>query len=403
MIDHRVEIVVAGHICLDIIPSLDGVGGGLAGLLVPGRLVNVGAAVTATGGTVSNAGLALHRLGVPVGLMGKVGDDLFGRAVLYLLRRQGPHLADGMIVRDDEPTSYSVVISPPGVDRIFLHCPGANDTFSADDIDYRRLDGARLFHFGYPPIMRRMFEDGGSELADMLGRVRDRGLTTSLDMSLPDPASPSGRADWPAILRRSLPRVDLFAPSIDEILFMLDRPRFERMLGEPGSSDVAGAVTGELLGATAATLIEMGAALVALKLGDRGLYLRTTPDRDRLVAAGAAAPADLDAWRGRELLSTCFQADLVGTTGSGDCTIAGLLLGLTRGFSPEQALTAAVAVGACSVEAADATTGVVPWPDIQRRLGSGWRRHRLALPLPGWRLDEPTGLHVGPSDAGCLA
>jgi len=45
-----------------------------------------GAATVSTGGAVSNTGIALHRLGVPTRLMGKVGDDILGRAIPDVLR-----------------------------------------------------------------------------------------------------------------------------------------------------------------------------------------------------------------------------------------------------------------------------------------------------------------------------
>src|SRR5512143_2007130 len=152
------EVVVAGHVCLDIIPALTGPPD-----LRPGRLVVIGPSSVSTGGPVGNVGLALHRLGVPVRLMGKIGDDMFGRAVLEFLRARDPQLAEGMIVAPGETTSYSVVINPPGLDRTFLHCPGANDTFGAGDLPLERLAGARILHFGYPPLMRRLYEDGGVE------------------------------------------------------------------------------------------------------------------------------------------------------------------------------------------------------------------------------------------------
>ncbi|MCK4602884.1 MAG: carbohydrate kinase family protein, partial [Phycisphaerae bacterium] len=63
MQDEQVQVVVAGHICLDIIPTFSELKGDLAAAFVPGNLINVGPAVTATGGAVSNTGLALHRLG----------------------------------------------------------------------------------------------------------------------------------------------------------------------------------------------------------------------------------------------------------------------------------------------------------------------------------------------------
>ena len=90
------DAIVAGHICLDVIPSFDNEAAGIDQLLVPGALVSVGPAVTSTGGAVSNTGIALHRLGTSVGLVGKVGDDLFGRAVLDHLRGYSERLAEGV-------------------------------------------------------------------------------------------------------------------------------------------------------------------------------------------------------------------------------------------------------------------------------------------------------------------
>jgi sugar/nucleoside kinase (ribokinase family) len=61
------DVVVAGHICLDMIPDMgsDQVSTSLEEILTPGKLVSVGPAKTATGGAVANTGLALHRLGLP--------------------------------------------------------------------------------------------------------------------------------------------------------------------------------------------------------------------------------------------------------------------------------------------------------------------------------------------------
>jgi sugar/nucleoside kinase (ribokinase family) len=371
-------VVVCGHICLDVIPTFGGAETSLTDLLVPGKLVDVGPAVIATGGAVSNTGLALHRLGVPTRLMGKVGDDLFGHAILEVVRRHDPALAEGMIVSPEAATSYTIVVNPPGVDRIFLHCPGANDSFGADDVPYHALSEVRLFHFGYPPLMRRMYLDGGRELESLFQRVKATGAVTSLDMARPDPASPAGKAPWPEILARVLPHVHLFLPSLDETLYMLDREGFDAW--EAGRLQPDGA----LLAALAAQLLDLGAGVVALKLGAEGLYLRTGG------AEALAALSELtavEAWAGRELLAPCFGVDVVGTTGSGDCAVAGLIAGLLHGLSVEETMTSAVAVGACSVEAADATSGVRTWEEVQRRVGGGWARREVGLPLPGWEWD----------------
>ena len=382
------EVVVAGHICLDMIPEFRGSGAALEEVLVPGKLINVGTLTTATGGPVSNTGLALHRLGFSVRLMGKVGDDVVGRAIMELIRQRDPALAEGMIVTKESATSYTIVISPPGVDRVFLHCPGANDTFGPEDVEYDTLEGARLFHFGYPPLMRRMFADGGRELASLLSQVKARELTTALDMARPDPASEAGRADWRGVLSRALPHVDVFLPSFDETLFMLDRERFDQMERASAGADMNAQVDGVLLRDLAEELIDMGAAIVGFKLGTQGLYLRTTKDPGRTAAMGNCAPQGATDWVDRELLAPCFQADVVGTTGSGDCTIAGFLAGLLKGLPPEDVMTAAVAVGACNVERADATSGIPHWSSVEERIRSGWSRRDVSCDLEGWRWDE---------------
>ena len=89
--------------------------------------------------------------------------------------------------------------------------------------------------------------------------------------------------------------------------------------------------------------------------------------------------------------------DEVGTTGAGDSTIAGFLSALLRDMAPHQALTAAVAVGACNVEAADALSGIRPWEETLRRVAGGWARHPLTLDAPGWRFDARATFCVSPS------
>jgi len=378
--------VVAGHFCLDVIPNLDTIPSGQFGeLFQPGHLVSVGRAVFASGGPVSNTGLALRRLGVPTQLMGKTGADAFGQIVRDIVRDIDGSLATGIVVDEDSPTSYTIIISPPGVDRIFLHSPGANDTFSATDVDYDSLGASHLFHFGYPPVMRRMYENEGEELTAIFQQAKASGITTSLDMTLPDPTSEGGQANWKVILDKTLPHVDIFLPSIEEILFMLRRETYEAIRAEHDS--ILAALSPELLNSVSDELLAMGAKIVLLKLGDQGAYLRTA-DAPSLGNLGRAAPPDVDTWASQELWAPCFQVDVVGTTGSGDATIAGFMSAFLRELSPREALTMAVAVGACNVEAADATSGLLSWKETVKRVAQGWARHPLDLSAAGWQKDE---------------
>jgi sugar/nucleoside kinase (ribokinase family) len=392
-----VEAVVAGHICLDIIPRLLGD----SVVFAPGRVIEAGRAILATGGPVSNTGLALHKLGIATRLMGKVGDDLFGRAILSILESHGPGLASGMVVAPGEASSYSIIISAPGIDRTFIHAPGSNDTFGADDVRYELLRIVRLFHFGYPPLMARMYRNDGAELLSIFRQAKACGVTTSLDLSLPDPSRPAGRVDWRTILSNTLPFVDIFLPSIEEILFMLRRPLFDQLTAK--EANLVDYVPPNLVSELGQTLLNMGAKIVGLKVGHRGLYLRTT-HMTALAQMGRGQPAKLMTWANRELWAPCFATQVVGTTGSGDATISGFLMGLLRGMSPEAALSAACAVGACSVEAADAFSGIRSWPETMERIAAGWPRlllekremPSLDMRASGWHWDEGHELWIGP-------
>lgn len=396
----KADIIVAGHTCLDVIPTLPESQRDLSTLLVPGGLVNTGPMVLATGGAVSNTGLALHRLGVPVRLMGKLGDDTFGRATLDVFRSYDPALAEGMLVAPGEYSSYTLIFSSPGVDRAFLHYPGPNDTFCAADVPADALAGARIFHFGYPPLMRRMFLDAGRESAALFSRVRAHGLVTSFDMTKPDPDSEAGRIDWRALLANVLPHVDFFLPSVEEILFMVDRVLYDRLAYDAGDTGVLSRVDGDLLSRLGQQLLDWGGAVAGLKLGDQGIYLRTTKDAKRLRDVCARLNLDTRAWTNRELLAPAFRANLVGTTGAGDCAIAGFLAGLLEGGTPEAVLTGAVAVGACNVEAADAVSGVPSWDAVRQRVGAGWEQLPVMMKLSGWGWDKQQRLWIGPKDRG---
>jgi sugar/nucleoside kinase (ribokinase family) len=382
---HVQSAIVAGHLCLDIFPSLDHLPRGqFSAIFQPGRLVQVGAARFATGGAVSNTGLALHRLGVPTRLVAKVGDDPFGQIVRAIIADRDVRLTEGIVTDPAAMTSYTVIINPPGVDRIFLHCPGANDTFGPADVRDDLLARAALFHFGYPPIMRRMYERGGMALVELLRHARTSGATTSLDLTFPDPSSDSGRADWRAILAAALPYVDLFLPSVEELLFMLRRDSYEQLSAR---GDLVAQLTPDLVSTVSAELLELGAKIVAIKLGERGLYLRTG-SRTAMETLGRARPTDWAQWADRQLWAPCFRADVAGTTGAGDTTIAGFLSALLRGLDPYAAVTAAVAVGACSVEAPDALGGVRSWEETLERIAGGWQRLPLQLAAHGWDWNE---------------
>lgn len=369
------KVIAAGHICLDITPVFHGTNvNRLDDILSPGKLVHVGAPDIHVGGSVSNTGLAMKILGADVSLAGKVGDDAFGILVKQALQEQY-HAADGLIIGRGESTSYSVVVAIPGIDRIFLHNPGANDTFTADDISGESLKETALFHFGYPPLMRNMYLNEGSELIKVFEKAKAQGAATSLDMASVDPDSPAGSADWEKILQRVLPYVDFFEPSVEELCYMLDPERFADWKKRADGRDVT-----EILDIDrdvrplADKCMEMGARVLLIKCGTPGIYYRTAGE-NRLREISKRVCLDCAGWSDREGFEKSYIPDKVlSGTGAGDTCIAAFLTAMLDGCTLEECMHLAAATGASCVAAYDAVSGLKSFEDLRKKINDGWKK-----------------------------
>ncbi|MBU4349196.1 carbohydrate kinase family protein [bacterium] len=379
------DIVVAGHICLDIIPDWRT---GSIKTIIPGHVLEMSGLKLSTGGAVANTGITLKKLGISTALLGKIGSDVLGKVVLEILQKEDKTLVENMIISKDEVSSYTIVLNPPDTDRVFLHYPGPNHTFTANDIPYEKIKSSRIFHFGYPPLMQKFYENDGEELLKMFRRIKDMKIITSLDMAMPDPESPAGKVDWQKFFKNVLPLVDVFIPSIDELLYMLRPAKYYKISAKKEKLDIT------LLDQLAEQLIDYGTNVVAIKLGDQGLYLKTQ-QIEKSNLSSLIKPKD---WNYRQLLSPCFATEVKGTTGTGDATIAGFLAQLLDGGKPEESITLATAVGACSVEAIDATGGIRPLPEVISRINSGWERLSLSIPIDNWKYDYQYKIWKGPED-----
>ncbi|MCR4819213.1 MAG: carbohydrate kinase family protein [Fretibacterium sp.] len=372
----REKFIVAGHICIDFTPPLfsaAGEGNRIEDFLTPGKLIHVGPAYLHPGGVVVNTGLTLRFLGAEVMLMGKVGDDPFGHIIRDFL--EGYNAAGGLITDPASDTSYTVVLAPPGIDRVFLHNPGANATFSAEDIDYTACEDAFLFHFGYPPLMRKMYQDGGRELAEVFRRVKEKGCLTSLDMAAVDEASEAGREDWETILRGTLPYVDFFMPSVEEICFMLDRPRYHALRERAAGGDVTQVLSvREDVAPLAERLLNMGCKLILIKCGSAGLFCRTAGE-EAFAPLRASTGLEFEGFARQEIYERSFVPEaLVSGTGAGDAAIGAFLTAMKKGYSLEWCLHLAAAEGACCVAALDALGGLKSLDALKTKIQSGWAR-----------------------------
>ena len=161
----KYDAAVAGHICLDIIPIIEPQESqDISSVFIPGRLINLNGVKMSGGGAVANTGGAMNRLGLNILPIASTGSDEFGKLLTEVVKKQsGIEIAP----KEEKSTSYSVILTVENTDRIILHDPAGNSLFGIDDIDFDEVGQAELFHLGYPPLLKRMYEDGGNELAEI--------------------------------------------------------------------------------------------------------------------------------------------------------------------------------------------------------------------------------------------
>lgn len=395
-----IEIVAAGHICLDLIPAftIEGTVDKITDVLVPGKMINMGECVVVGGGPVTNAGVSIRRLGVKTELIGKIGNDDFGRQILNWYEEHEGHFK-GIKMVEGESTSYTIAICIPGIDRFYLHHCGANDTFGYDDMDFDFIKRSKLMLFGYPPWMRKLYENTGNELTKILKKSKELGVTTALDLSLPDVDSYAGQVDWKAILEDWVPLSDIMVPSAEEIFYFLHKEKFLEKKAKLGPKDsVLDHITVKEISDLGSDLIKMGAAIAMIKCGHRGLYIRTA-GKVRLEGLGAAGCSDPDNWANRELWFPVYQEEkFVGALGSGDSAIAGFLSAFVWNHTIESCLRYANAAGSMNVTVPDGLTWNKGFADLTRRIESGWKTKDLEINEDGWK--KNFGFWVGPNNSG---
>jgi len=394
-VNKKYDITVAGHICLDIIPKIPDAGIKEIGeLFKPGKLINVKAAKISTGGPVSNTGIALKKLGLNVSFIARVGKDEFGNFIIQLLQQQGH--TEGVSISAEDRTSYTIAIAPPGIDRIFLHDPGANDHFSSDDLNEEIISQSRMFHFGYPPLMENCYQNAGDELAKIFQLAKSTGATTSLDMALPDPSSPSGKAPWRKILEKVLPYVDIFLPSIEEVFFMLDPGKYFQVKDRAGARDIVDFIEPADYTRLAGQCLQLGCRMVVIKAAYRGVYILTGNFKKR-DDWGVVPPGNRKNWSNRELWCPAFRIEnIASATGSGDSAIAGFLAAYIKGCSIEQSLKYANCVGFQNLHELDAVSGIKNWDQTSAMLEKGQLKMiDLHLQNYGWQWNPEFQMWAG--------
>ena len=99
----------------------------------PGETVLGGSFQIVPGGKGGNQAAAAARLGAPVVLIGRVGDDAFGHLLREALRKSGVSL-DLVRVDGEAATGTAQIVVAESGENAIVVAPGANERVSADDV-----------------------------------------------------------------------------------------------------------------------------------------------------------------------------------------------------------------------------------------------------------------------------
>jgi ribokinase len=273
------EVVVVGSLNQDITVAADRRPEG--GETVLGRSV-----ATASGGKGANQAVAAARAGAPVAMVGCVGADAAGEALLAGLRAAGVDPA-GVRELDDTPSGTALIVVDAAGENSIVVVPGANARLSAAAVE-QAIPGTR------PLVLAQL--EVPEEAVVAAARVAGRFVLN---------ASPV-RPLPPALLEAADPLI-------------VNAGEAAAITG----SDATDPVT------LAAAAHALGVRSIVITLGGRGARWSTG---EWTIARPAPA------------------VEVVDTTGAGDVFAGTLAAQLSRGADPEGALAAAVDAGAAAVQ-----------------------------------------------------
>ena len=313
-------VTVAGHVCVDLRPGLPG-----PPRVDPGALLAIGPLSLSVGGVVGNCSRVLSALGDTVVAHGCIGSDDVGRICRSRLERLPGVRAD--LVETDAPTSYSVVIEPPGHDRAFWHCAGANELFDGRSVPV--AEGS-LTHLGYPSLLPRLTQSGGDALVHLLERIRTGGAACSLDLAAVPQDCVLSPSQWSRLFARALPLTDVFCPSWDDLAGALSAT--SRAFTPAAALDVA------------LHALDAGAGIVLVSAGSHGFLVATGP-KVRMQLLAERLGIDASAWADFRGWFTPKDARPVEKTlGAGDTLKAAFCHALVHGLPPADAASFANSV-----------------------------------------------------------
>jgi sugar/nucleoside kinase (ribokinase family) len=306
----RYDVIVFGDTCVDLI---------VTGTDVVPRFGQVEKWVDdytlEMGGSCCLFACQAAKLGLRVGLLGRVGDDGFGRLVLQRLEESGVD-TQHVMVDPTLKTGLGIALCKPD-DRAILTYEGSLSAVWPDDVTDEYLMSARHLHHGSFFLHTRL----RPHMPDIFQRARRLGLSTSLDINW----DPEER--WNSTLPDVLPLSDVFMPNEQEALCLSGCARLEDAVG---------------------WLLSQGVSIVTMKLGADGARLYHGENVHRCAVEPAAGGDSI---------------------GAGDSFDAGFLAGWLRGLPLEQCLDIACYCGRSVAGTTGGLQGQPTWGDVCKAMG----------------------------------
>lgn len=301
-------IIVADSVCQPI-----------ARIPPPGSLIRTDRVEFTIGGCAANVAVDMARLGLQIGISGRVGNDVFGREVRDRLVAAKVNCS-GLVLSETSPTSTTFVLNVQGEDRRFIHCVGANAEYDGLQVAAADIAAAKVLYVGGFGLLEALSPE---KVVRMFRLAREAGVITILDVVLPE--SGDHLLDW---ISQVLPWTDYFFPNNDESSQLLQ-----------GETDPQ---------RQAQRFQELGAKTVVITCGSQGAILASPTAR---------------------LKSGVYPVTPVDATGTGDAFVSGYVYGILNHAPPEKCLELGTAMGASCVRCMGATTGVFNLPELQRFVG----------------------------------
>ena len=137
------------------------------------------------GGAPANFLAALNRYGYKTAMLGKVGNDTFGKLLISTLQKAGIE-TKGMIVSNDVFTTLAFVTLDKQGDREFSFArkPGADTQIRFEELDLSLVDETRVLHFG---TLSLTDEPARTTTYKLVEYAKNRGKLVTYDPNLRKP------------------------------------------------------------------------------------------------------------------------------------------------------------------------------------------------------------------------